>query len=284
MRSVQSDIRVIGDYSQILQLANQGKVDRIVVALEERRGGFPAEELLKCRMDGIPIEDGVAFYERLAGKLLLDRVHPSFLIFSDGFVKSKLSRIAKTAMDYFFASLGLIVFIPIMGLVALAIKMDSLGPVFYRQERVGKDGRIFELLKFRSMRPDAEEETGPVWAQENDERVTRVGRIIRKLRIDEMPQMINVLRGEMSFVGPRPERRHFVDHLRREIPYYDKRLAVKPGVTGWAQIEYAYGASENDAFEKLKYDLYYMKNMSPILDLVIIFRTVKIVLFGNGAR
>jgi sugar transferase (PEP-CTERM system associated) len=284
MTNLSSEVRVIGNFSLIHKLANEGKVDRIIVAMEERRGRFPTEELLKCRMEGISIEEGIAFYEHLTGKLLIERAYPSFLIFSNGFIKSTYHRVVKTVMDFMLSFLGLIISLPIMALVALAIKLDSRGPVFYQQERVGKNGKTFMLLKFRSMREDAERETGPVWAQERDLRVTRIGRIIRTLRLDEIPQMINVLRGEMSFVGPRPERPHFVGELKNEIPFYEKRHAAKPGITGWAQIKYPYGASTNDALEKLKYDLYYIKNMSLFLDLLILFRTVKIALFGNGAR
>jgi exopolysaccharide biosynthesis polyprenyl glycosylphosphotransferase len=179
--------------------------------------------------------------------------------------------------------LGLTLFIPVNLIVSIAIKLDSMGPILYRQERVGKDGKIFRLLKFRSMYMDAEE-NGPVWARVNDERVTRVGRIIRKMRLDEIPQMLNVLKGDMSFVGPRPERPFFVDRLVNEIPFYSERHVIKPGITGWAQIRYRYGASKEDALQKLKYDLYYIKHMSTILDLIIIFETIKIVLFGRGAR
>jgi sugar transferase (PEP-CTERM system associated) len=284
MKGMSSDIEVIGDCSLLNKIANEGKVDRIVVALEERRGALPTEALLKCRMEGISIEEGVSFYERLTGKLFIDRIYPSFLIFSDGFANSDLNRLMKAVMDYFLASVGLVICLPLIPLISLAIRIDSSGPVFYRQERAGKNGKVFNLLKFRSMKENAEEETGPVWAQENDKRVTRVGRIIRTLRMDEIPQMINVLKGEMSFVGPRPERPHFVDQLTREIPFYEKRFVVKPGITGWAQVEYNYGASKDDAIEKLKYDLYYIKNMTVFSDLIIGFRTARSVLFGKGAR
>ncbi|MFX0116854.1 MAG: TIGR03013 family XrtA/PEP-CTERM system glycosyltransferase [Candidatus Hodarchaeota archaeon] len=284
MTSAQPDIQVIGDSSLIHELASQGKVDRIIVALEERRGRLPIEELLRCRMEGISVEEGIAFYEHLTGKLLVERTYPSFLIFSNGFTKSTPHRLVKAVMDYLLSSIGLIISLPIMALIAIAIKVDSSGPVFYRQERVGKDGNIFKLLKFRSMIENAEEETGPVWAEENDERITRIGKVIRKLRLDELPQMINVIRAEMSFVGPRPERPHFVEHLKDEIPFYEKRHGCRPGITGWAQIQYPYGATENDALEKLKYDLYYMKNMSLLFDLNIILQTIRIVLFGRGAR
>lgn len=284
MTNLQPEIQIIGDSSLIHEIASRGKVNRIIVALEERRGKLPTEELLKCRMEGISIEEGLTFYEHLTGKLLIERTYPSFLIFSNGFPKSSLKRALKAVMDYVISSLGLIISIPIMALVALAIKVDSSGPIFYRQERVAKNGKIFNLLKFRSMKEDAEEETGPVWAEENDERITRVGKVIRKLRLDELPQMINVIRGEMSFVGPRPERPYFAAQLKKEVPFYEKRLSLKPGITGWAQIQYPYGASKEDALEKLKYDLYYIKNMSLSLDMNIIFQTIRIVLFGRGAR
>ncbi|MFX0198286.1 MAG: TIGR03013 family XrtA/PEP-CTERM system glycosyltransferase [Candidatus Hodarchaeota archaeon] len=284
MRNMQADAQIIGNCSMIHEIARQGNVDRIIVALEERRGRLPTEELLRCRMDGISVEEGIAFYEHLTGKLLIERAYPSFLIFSNGFIRSTYHHVVKTAIDLILSFFGLVILLPIMALVALAIKIDSPGPIFYRQGRVGKNGTIFTLLKFRSMKADAEKETGPIWAIENDDRTTRVGKIMRKMRLDEIPQMFNVLRGDMSFVGPRPERPHFVEHLNEEIPFYNKRHAAKPGITGWAQIKYPYGASQNDALEKLKYDLYYMKNMSLFFDLNIIFQTIRIVFFGRGAR
>ena len=274
---------VIGDYSQILHICQNGDVDRIVVALDERRGKFPLEQLLYCRLKGIPVDDGVAFTEQLAGKLSVENLHPSFLIFSDGFKRSAILKQVKRGVDILASAVALTLLFPLNLLVALAIKLDSAGPILYRQERVGEDGKIFNLLKFRSMCVDAEE-NGPVWAKVNDQRITRVGLLIRKLRLDEIPQVLNVLKGEMSFVGPRPERPFFVDILRNEVPFYSERHVIKPGITGWAQIWYRYGASKEDALQKLKYDLYYIKHMSMVLDLTIIFDTVKIVLFGRGAR
>jgi len=274
---------VIGDYSQILHICQNGDVDRIIVALDERRGKFPLEQLLFCRLKGIPVDDGVAFTEQLAGKLSVENLHPSFLIFSDGFKRSAILKQVKRGFDILASAVALTLLFPLNLLVALAIKLDSAGPILYRQERVGEDGKIFNLLKFRSMCVDAEE-NGPVWAKVNDQRITRVGRLIRKLRLDEIPQMLNVLKGEMSFVGPRPERPFFVDILKNEIPFYSERHVIKPGITGWAQIWYRYGASKEDALQKLKYDLYYIKHMSMVLDLTIIFDTVKIVLLGKGAR
>jgi sugar transferase (PEP-CTERM system associated) len=258
-------------------------VDRIIVALDERRGKFPLEQLLYCRLKGIRVDDGVAFTEQMAGKLSVENLHPSFLIFSDGFKRSAILKKLKRGLDILGSVLGLTVSIPVSLIVSIAIKLDSMGPILYRQERVGKDGEIFLLLKFRSMYTDAEE-NGPVWARVDDERITRVGRIIRKLRLDEIPQMLNVLKGDMSFVGPRPERPFFVDTLLNEIPFYSERHVIKPGITGWAQIRYRYGASKEDALQKLKYDLYYIKHMSTILDLIIILETIKIVLVGKGAR
>jgi sugar transferase (PEP-CTERM system associated) len=274
---------VIGDQSQILEIAMKEKVNRIIVALEERRGKFPEDQLLSCKMRGIPVEDGIEFYEHLTGRLQVESLRPSALIFSDGFKKSKLTMWMKRVVGFGLSFIGLALLSPLILMISILIKIDSRGPIFYRQERVGENGKLFKLLKFRSMLENAEA-NGPVWAETNDKRITRVGRWIRKWRLDEIPQMFNVLKGDMSFVGPRPERPYFVETLRREIRYYDRRFSVKPGITGWAQIKYQYGASKEDALEKLKYDLYYIKNLSPLFDLLIIFETIKVVLFGKGAR
>jgi len=274
---------IIGHQSQILDIAIREKVDRIVVALEERRGKFPGAQLLDCKMRGIVVEEGIEFYEHLTGRLQVESLRPSFLIFSGGFKKSKWMMWAKRVIEFVLSLIGLILLSPFILVISILIKIDSRGPVFYKQERVGERGKIFKLLKFRSMVENAEAK-GPVWAQQDDKRVTRVGRWIRKLRLDEVPQMFNVLKGDVSFVGPRPERPCFVEQLRKEIPFYDHRHSVKPGVTGWAQVKYRYGASKEDALEKLKYDLYYIKNLSPLFDLLIIFETIKVVLFGKGAR
>ena len=274
---------IIGRFNQISSICQDGQVDRIIVALDERRGKFPIEPLLCCRLKGIRVDDGMAFTEELAGKLSVENIYPSSLIFSNGFKGSAIFKKTKRCVDIAISLLSLAVFLPVSLLIAAAIKLDSKGPIFYKQERVGEDGKVFELFKFRSMRTDAEE-NGPVWAQVGDDRVTRVGRIIRKLRLDEIPQMINVIKGEMSFVGPRPERPFFVEKLANEIPFYSHRHSIKPGITGWAQLYYPYGASKEDALEKLKYDLYYIKNMSPFMDLMIILETIKVVLFGKGAR
>jgi sugar transferase (PEP-CTERM system associated) len=274
---------VIGDFSQIRDIVDSRKVDRIIVSLEDRRGRFPDQQLLSCKMQGIPIQEGISFYENLTGCLQVECVNPSFLIFSDGFRKSRMTRTLKRIKSLTVSSVGLLLSLPLITIIILLIKWDSRGPVFYRQVRVGENGRSFELLKFRSMVENAET-NGAVWAQKNDSRITRVGRCLRKTRLDEIPQMINVLKGDMSFVGPRPERPEFVEQLRKEIPYYDLRHSVRPGITGWAQIRYPYGATKEDALQKLKYDLYYIKNMSILFDLIIIFETVKVVLFGRGAR
>ncbi|MFZ3089026.1 MAG: TIGR03013 family XrtA/PEP-CTERM system glycosyltransferase [Nitrospirota bacterium] len=275
---------VIGRYDDICRIVEKEGISKIIVALSERRGRLPMDTLLKCKLKGVKIEDDTTFYEGINGKLHLESLKPSWLIFSDGFRKSRVSIVGKRFMDITTSLMAMIIVLPVMVIVAFLIKLDSKGPVFFKQERVGEGGEVFTLLKFRSMREDAEAKTGPVWAKKEDDRVTRLGTIIRKTRIDELPQLINVLKGDMSFVGPRPERQFFVEQLIEKIPYYSLRESVKPGVTGWAQICYPYGASEEDAYEKLQYDLYYIKNMSFLLDLTIIFETAKVVLLGRGSR
>ncbi|MEO5656438.1 MAG: TIGR03013 family XrtA/PEP-CTERM system glycosyltransferase [Nitrospiria bacterium] len=265
-------------------LAEGSGIDRVVIAVGDRRGKLPINELLRCRFSGVAIEDGVSFYERLTGKVHLDALKPSWLIFSDGFPRSGLAARGKRAFDLIASIVGLLALTPLTLLIALLIKLDSPGPVLYRQERVGRGERPFTLYKFRSMRQDAERSTGPVWAKERDDRVTRVGKWLRLLRLDELPQLINVVRGEMSIVGPRPERPCFVDYLKTHIPYYGLRHAVKPGITGWAQVRYRYGSSVADTIEKLQYDLCYIKNQSLTLDATILMDTVKIMLLGSGAR
>jgi exopolysaccharide biosynthesis polyprenyl glycosylphosphotransferase len=233
---------------------------------------------------GVPVEDCHSFYERLSSKISVVDLPPEWIALSRGFRRDRFILAVKRIIDVIVAFVGLVLAAPLALLTAVAVKVESRGPIFYRQERVGQNERRFTLIKFRSMAENAEAERGPVWAVENDPRVTRVGAIIRKLRIDEIPQMFNVLRGEMSFVGPRPERAFFVKRLKEIIPYYDLRHSVKPGITGWAQISYRYGDSEQDAVEKLQYDLYYIKHMSPVFDLQIIFESLKVILFGSGAR
>jgi sugar transferase (PEP-CTERM system associated) len=274
---------IIGDFKQISSICRTCQIDRVIVALDERRGSLPLEQLLQCRLKGIHVDDGITFGESLSGKLSIENLHPSTIIFSNGFRGVLVYKGIKKVIDLIASFLGLLVFLPLCLIIALAIKLDSRGPVFYRQERIGQDGRLFSLIKFRSMTVDAEKD-GPVWAVVNDQRVTRVGRWLRKLRLDEITQIINVIKGEMSIVGPRPERPFFVKKLEKEVPFYSHRHAVKPGITGWAQILYPYGATREDAQEKLKYDLYYIKHMSPIMDLRIISETAKIVLLGRGSR
>ncbi|MGE0444752.1 MAG: TIGR03013 family XrtA/PEP-CTERM system glycosyltransferase [Vicinamibacterales bacterium] len=274
----------VGTAEDIPTLVERYDVDRIVVGLADRRGRLPISELLQAKLSGIHVEDATTTYERLTGKILIDDLKPSWLIFSDGFVISRWTRFMKRAFDLVLASTGFVLAAPLTLLTALAVYLDSDGPVLYCQERVGENGRTFMLYKFRSMRADAEQGGTPIWARDGDNRVTRVGRFIRMTRLDELPQLWNVLRGDMSFVGPRPERPFFVEQLAREIPFYQQRHAVKPGVTGWAQVKYQYGSSVEDAMEKLRYDLYYIKHLSIALDLSIVFDTVKVILFGKGAK
>ncbi len=258
-------------------------IDKIVLALDERRGRLSMHDLISYKFMGIEIVDGVAFYEDLTGKMPVEKVNPSWFLFSNGFHVTRLTERTKRVLDIFISLFGLLASLPITLLAALVIKFESPGPVFYRQQRVGRHGDLFEVIKFRSMCQDAEKE-GAVWASQEDSRVTKFGAILRKTRIDEIPQMYNVLRGDMSFVGPRPERPVFVRQLVKTIPFYSIRHVVKPGITGWAQVCYPYGASEEDALRKLEYDLFYLKNLSLSFDLFIIFQTVKIVLFQRGAR
>lgn len=277
--------KVIGLTTDIGGLVEQYHVDRIVVAVADRRGMFPTEELLNLSLSGrVAVEESARYYERLTGKIASEMLRPSWLIFSRGNRFSDLENHVRRVLNAGFAAVGFVLSLPIMLLTALAVKLDSRGPIFYVQERVGKTGRAFKIIKFRSMRVGAEAKSGPVWAEEDDPRVTRVGRIIRKLRFDELPQFVNVIRGDMNFVGPRPERPMFVEQLEEIVPYYSQRHVVKPGLTGWAQIKYPYGASVEDAIEKLRYDLYYIKNQSLMLDAIIVFETVKIVMFGRGGR
>lgn len=276
--------KVIGLTSELGAIVRRENIDRIVVAIGDRRGHFPTQELLRLGLSGdVSIEESASFYERLTGRVLLDMVRPSWLIFSSRGQRMRFSEIGRAIMNRMIAFVGALLSLPIAIVTVLLIKIDSRGPALYRQERVGRNGRLFTLMKFRSMRVDAEK-NGPVWAKGEDERMTRVGRIIRKIRVDEIPQFWNILRGDMSFVGPRPERRHFVDQLAQEIPYYEQRHLIPPGLTGWAQIKYPYGASIEDAKQKLQYDLYYIKNQSLALDAVILFETIKTILFGRGGR
>ena len=274
--------RMIGLTSELHEVVKRENIDRIIVAMGERRGHLPTAELLQLSLTGkVNIEEGASFYERVTGRVSLSMIRPSWLIFSSRGRQTRISGIARNIVHRIVALIGGLVSLPIALVAALLIKLESAGGVFYKQERVGKNGVPFNVIKFRSMRADAEK-AGPVWASQNDDRTTRVGRFIRKTRIDEIPQFWNILRGEMDFVGPRPERPHFVSQLAEEIPYYEQRHLIAPGLTGWAQIKYPYGASIEDARQKLQYDLYYIKNQSLMLDATILFETIKIILFGRG--
>ncbi|WP_366834227.1 TIGR03013 family XrtA/PEP-CTERM system glycosyltransferase [Rhodoferax sp.] len=261
------------------------QVDEIVVALSERRGGsMPLRELLDCKLQGVRVVDIATHFEKTLGQIRLDSVSAGWLIFGEGFEQGFLRAMVKRLFDIVCATLLILLTFPIMLVTAVLIVLESGAPILYLQERVGLNGRLFNVIKFRSMRTDAEKDGKPRWATAADDRVTRVGRIIRKLRIDELPQLFSVLSGDMSLVGPRPERPYFVDKLTQEIPYFAVRQSVKPGVTGWAQVRYQYGASVEDSAEKLQYDLYYVKNHSLFLDLVVLFETVSVVLLGKGAQ
>ncbi len=273
------------NHDHLLRTIRDLHVREIVIAVREQRGGvLPLRQLLDAKLHGVRVVDLATFYERELGLLYIDHVRASWLIFGEGFAQGLVRDMIKRAFDLFFALLLLIVSLPIQLLAMIALLIDSGFPVFYCQERVGQGGRVFTIVKFRSMISDAEEDGTPRWANKGDPRVTRVGRLLRISRIDELPQIYNVLRGDMSFVGPRPERPFFVRHLLEDIPYYDLRHSVKPGVTGWSQVRYPYGASVGDSMQKLQYDLYYVKNHSLFLDLLILVDTVQVVLLGKGAR
>lgn len=274
---------LIGTHEQLARMVEVQRVNTIVVCFEDRRSVLPVEQLLDLKAMGVDVLDGHQLFEEVSGRLSVDSLRPSALIFSTGFRQSHVSRVAKRLVDILGSAAGLTVLLPVLAVIALLIKVDSSGPVFYRQYRVGLCGRPFEIWKFRSMKQDAEQ-SGPQWAQTDDPRITRVGRWLRKARLDEFPQLINVLRGEMSLVGPRPERPKFVQDLRKIIPYYDLRHTVRPGITGWAQVKFHYGASAEDAHMKLQYDLYYVKWLSLTLDMKILTRTVRVMLLGEGAQ
>jgi lipopolysaccharide/colanic/teichoic acid biosynthesis glycosyltransferase len=266
----------------LCDLASRLAVDDIIVAFEERRRGLPTNELLRCRLEGIVVHEAEAFFEGMTGKIPAEAMRPSYLIFNPGFRQRPLGRIIKRSFDIVGALIGLVLAAPVMLVAALVIRLQSAGPIFFRQERVGHKGDVFTLIKFRSMRADAEQATGPVWAQQNDPRVTPVGRYLRRTRIDELPQLLNVLAGSMSLVGPRPERPPFVEQLSERVPYFQQRHLVKPGITGWAQINYPYANSVEDALQKLQYDLFYIKHRSLAFDLSILLSTVKIVVLRKG--
>lgn len=287
-----ADDEVTVDRSQIIdadgrltEIVKRLKVNEIIVAVRERRGGvLPIRELLNCKVSGVKILDLSSFFEGTQGQVRIDSLKASWLIYGDGFRQGAARSVVKRCFDLFVAASLLLLALPVMLVTALLILLEDGGPIFYRQERVGQGGRIFKVTKFRSMRTDAEKDGKPRWATSNDDRATRIGRVIRKCRIDELPQLFNVITGEMSLVGPRPERAFFVDQLAQEIPFYAVRHCVKPGVTGWAQVRYQYGASVEDAVQKLQYDLYYVKNHSLMLDILVLCETVRVVLTGEGAH
>jgi sugar transferase (PEP-CTERM system associated) len=277
------DFPILGTIAELPRLSRERPMDMVIVALDDQRGNLPTDELMDLKMAGVRVVDNVNFHELFSGKITLESLRPSWFVFSDGFKVSRLRLFVKRGFDIFAALAGLALAMPLILLFSFLIKVTSRGPLLYKQERVGKAGRTFNLLKFRSMRTDAESATGPVWAAENDARVTAVGRFIRRFRIDEIPQMWNVLQGQMSFVGPRPERPFFVKQLAAVLPYYNQRHVVKPGITGWAQVRYPYGASIEDAREKLQLDLYYIKHTNLGFDLKILLTTTK-TLFTKMAR
>ena len=275
---------IIGTIDDIPAIVSKRRVDRVCVSLADARGKLPMDKLLEMKLDGVSFDHLASLYEKYTGKIAIENLRPSWFIFSEGFRKGLVLSAMKRTLDVAVAGIGLIIAAPLMALVALAVRATSPGPVLYHQKRVGLQGREFMVHKFRSMRQDAEAATGAVWAAKSgDARLTRIGGLLRRTRMDELPQLWNVLIGEMSFVGPRPERPEFVGDLTREIPYYGQRHVVRPGLTGWAQVRYTYGASMEDAIEKLQYDLFYIKNLSIELDLYIIFETVKTVLLRRGA-
>jgi len=270
--------------AHLMEVVHKQKVHRVIVATPDRRGTIPMQELLDLRMQGVKIEEATTWLEKMSGKIEVENLYPSWLVFGEGFRRSATFVLIRRAISIVISLIGLIISLPLLPLIILAIRLDSSGPVFYTQTRVGKGGRLFQVVKFRTMRQDAEADSGPKWAGDNDPRVTRVGKFLRTSRLDEIPQLWCVLKGEMAFVGPRPERPEFVEWLSKEIPYYGMRHMVRPGVTGWAQIKYKYGSTVEDAREKLQYDLFYIKNASIGLDLLIVFQTVKTVLLRRGAQ
>jgi sugar transferase (PEP-CTERM system associated) len=270
--------------AHLMEVVHKQKVHRVIVAMPDRRGTIPMQELLDLRMQGVKIEEATTWLEKISGKIEVENLYPSWLVFGEGFRRSTAFILVRRVVSIVISLIGLFLALPLLPLIILAIRLDSKGPVFYTQTRVGKGGRIFNVVKFRTMRQDAEAASGPKWAGDNDPRVTRVGKFLRSSRLDEIPQLWCVLKGDMAFVGPRPERPEFIEWLSKEIPYYGVRHMVRPGLTGWAQVKYRYGSTVEDSREKLQYDLFYIKNASIGLDLLIIFLTVKTVLLRRGAQ
>jgi sugar transferase (PEP-CTERM system associated) len=276
------DVNIVGTLDDIPDIVKGRHVDRVVVSLADARGRLPMDRLLEMKLDGVRFDHLASVYEECTGKIAVENLRPSWFIFSSGFRKSRFLETAKRSLDVVASGIGLILTGPLMGLVAIAVKVSSPGPALYHQKRVGLHGRVFTVHKFRSMRVDAEKDTGAVWATEGDTRVTPIGRFLRKARLDELPQFWNVLRGDMSFVGPRPERPEFVRELTKQIPFYGQRHAVRPGLTGWAQVNFRYGATVADSMEKLQRDLFYIKNLSIALDLFIILKTIQTIVLRRG--
>jgi sugar transferase (PEP-CTERM system associated) len=270
--------------AHLMDIVEKQKVHRVIVAMPDRRGTIPMRQLLELRMQGVKVEEATSWLEKISGKIEVENLYPSWMVFGEGFRRSALFRFVRRGLSLVISLFALLVALPLIPFVVLAIRLDSDGPVLYTQARVGKNSRVFNVIKFRTMRQDAEAGNGPQWAKNNDPRVTRVGKFLRASRLDEIPQLWCVLKGDMAFVGPRPERPEFVEMLSREIPYYGVRHMVRPGITGWAQIKYKYGNTVADAREKLQYDLFYIKNASVGLDLLILFQTIKTVLLSRGAQ
>ena len=270
--------------AHLMEVVQKQKVHRVIVATPDRRGTIPMRELLELRMQGVKIEEATTWLEKISGKIEVENLYPSWLVFGEGFRRSTAFILVRRVVSVVISLIGLILALPLLPLIMLAVRLDSKGPVFYTQTRVGKGGRTFKVVKFRTMRQDAEAASGPKWAGDNDPRVTRVGKFLRSSRLDEIPQLWCVLKGDMAFVGPRPERPEFIEWLSKEIPYYGVRHMVRPGLTGWAQVKYKYGSTVEDSREKLQYDLFYIKNASIGLDLLIMFLTVKTVLLRRGAQ
>jgi sugar transferase (PEP-CTERM system associated) len=277
--------RILSAEGSLLSAVTKYRVDEIVIAVRDRRsGGLPVQQLLECRLSGVKVTELSSFFERECGQLRLDTLNASWMVLGEGFRQGVMLDSTKRVFDVAMSGLLFFITLPIMVFTALCIYLENGAPILYRQERIGQGGKSFSIFKFRSMRIDAEREGAPQWARQNDDRTTKVGKVIRKLRIDELPQILNILTGDMSFVGPRPERPYFVTQLVAQIPYYAARHSLKPGLTGWAQVRYPYGASLDDAIEKLQYDLYYVKNHSLFLDIMILIDTIRVVLWGQGAR
>jgi sugar transferase (PEP-CTERM system associated) len=270
--------------AHLSDIVSKFKIHRVIVAMPDRRGTIPMQELLDLRMRGVKIEEATSWLEKISGKIEVENLYPSWLVFGLGFRRSTTFQLVRRFISIAVSLIGLILMAPLIPFIMLVIKLDSKGPIFYSQRRVGKGGHVFNVFKFRTMREDAEAGSGPQWAGDRDPRVTRVGKFLRSSRLDEIPQLWCVLKGDMAFVGPRPERPEFVEWLSREIPYYGMRHIVRPGITGWAQVRYKYGSTVQDAREKLQYDLYYIKNASIGFDLLIMFQTVKTVLLRRGAQ